>query len=416
MASTRLLAWLAAPVAAVTLVPSGVAGAAPPIRHVFVIVLENENADTSFGPASPAPYLAQTLPAEGEFVPNYYGIGHASLDNYIAMISGQAPNPETQGDCPLFHDVTPAIVGPDGQAIGSGCVYPRAVKTVADQLAAKGLTWKGYMQDMGADPTREAATCAHPALGSLDNTETATAKDQYATRHNPFVYFHSIIDTPACAENVIPLERLDGDLANADSTPNLTFITPDLCNDGHDASCADGTPGGLARVNTFLAEWVPKIVASPAYREGGLLAVIFDEAAGDSSACCGEQPGPSSPVPGGQSGGAGGGRTGAVLLSPYVTPGSVTTAVYNHYSLLRSIEDLFGLDHLGYAAAAGLKPFGDDVYATPPAPLTGASVAAAGVPAATHQRARRRHHRARHRQHRARHRHHRARRHGRHAR
>jgi hypothetical protein len=342
--------------------PGAASAARPPIKHVFVIVLENEDASTSFGPDSPAPYLATTLRAQGEFVPNYYGIGHASLDNYIAMISGQAPNPETQGDCPLYHDVTPGIVGADGQVIGTGCVYPTAVKTVADQLTAKRLTWKGYMQDMGADPTREPATCAHPALGSPDNTETATAKDQYATRHNPFVYFHSIIDSPACRQEVVNLDHLDGDLASAASTPNLAFITPDLCNDGHDASCADGTPGGLGRVNTFLGEWVPKIVNSPAYRDGGLLAVIFDEAAGDSTSCCGEQPGPSSPVPGGQSGGSGGGRTGAVLLSPYVLPGSITTAAYNHYSLLRSIEDLFGLGHLGYAGAAGLKPFGDDVF------------------------------------------------------
>jgi phosphatidylinositol-3-phosphatase len=334
----------------------------PPIRHVFVIVLENEDASTSFGPSSPAPYLAGTLPAQGELVPNYYGIGHASLDNYIAMISGQAPNPETQGDCPFFHDVLPGIVGTDGQVIGSGCVYPATVQTIADQLDARGLSWKGYMQDMGADPSREPATCAHPALNSPDNTESATAKDQYATRHDPFVYFHSIIDTPRCESDVVPLDALSGDLASPTSTPNFAFITPDLCNDGHDASCADGTRGGLPRADSFLREWVPRILASPAYRQGGLLAVIFDEAGSDSSACCGEQPGPSSPVPGGQSGGPGGGRTGAVLLSPYITPGSATTTAYNHYSLLRSIEDLFGLGHLGYAAADGLQPFGDDIF------------------------------------------------------
>jgi hypothetical protein len=357
-------AALAALIAALAL-PGASSAALPPIDHVFVIVLENEDASTSFGPGSPAPYLATTLPSQGEFVPNYYGIGHASLDNYVAMVSGQAPNPDTQGDCPLFHDVLPGTVRADGQVIGTGCVYPAAVKTVADQLTAKALTWKGYMQDMGADPSREAATCAHPANGSFDNTETATAQDQYATRHNPFVYFHSVIDSPACQQNVVNLDQLDGDLATAASTPNLTFITPDLCNDGHDAACADGTPGGLARVDTFLNEWVPKITASPAYQAGGLLAVIFDESAGDSSSCCAEQPGPSSPFPGAQSGGSGGGRTGAVLLSPYITPGSTTTEAYNHYSLLRSVEDLFGLDHLGYAGAAGLRPFGDDVYTHP---------------------------------------------------
>ena len=89
---------------------AGEATAKPP-QHVFVIVLENEDADTTFGPASPAPYLAQTLTAQGAFVPGYYGIGHNSLDDYIAMVSGQAPNIETQADCPLFTDFLPGTPG-----------------------------------------------------------------------------------------------------------------------------------------------------------------------------------------------------------------------------------------------------------------------------------------------------------------
>ncbi|MGZ4203311.1 MAG: alkaline phosphatase family protein, partial [Thermoleophilaceae bacterium] len=155
--------------------------ATPPIKHVWVIVLENESATTTFGANSPAPYLAKVLPANGAFVGNYFGIGHASLDNYIAMISGQAPNPITQADCQQYTDIFPGTVGSDGQTVGLGCVYPTAVKTVADQLSAKGLGWKGYMQDMGNDPTREAATCAHPNLNSSDGTQSATAKDSYAT-------------------------------------------------------------------------------------------------------------------------------------------------------------------------------------------------------------------------------------------
>ncbi|MEA2303350.1 MAG: phosphatidylinositol-3-phosphatase, partial [Solirubrobacteraceae bacterium] len=186
--------------------------------------------------------------------------------------------------------------------------------------------------------------------------------DQYATRHNPFVYFHSIIDRPACAARDVPLSRLGGDLAQAATTPNLSFITPDLCHDGHDATCADGGPGGLPAADAFLRTWVPRITASPAFRRDGLLVIAFDEAAADSTACCGEQPGPNTPAPGGQSGGPGGGRTGAVLLSRFIRPGTTTAYEYNHYSLLRSIEDTFGLAHLGYAAAPGLRPFGSDVF------------------------------------------------------
>jgi hypothetical protein len=160
----------------------------------------------------------------------------------------------------------------------------------------------------------------------------------------------------------VPLSRLPADLASASTTPSLSFITPDLCHDGHDATCADGGPGGMPAADAFLREWVPRITSSPAYQSDGLLAIVFDEAASDSSACCGERPGPNTPAPGGQSGGPGGGRTGAVLLSPFIRPGTTSDQDYNHYSLLRSIEDYFGVAHLGYAAAADLRPFGPDVF------------------------------------------------------
>jgi hypothetical protein len=337
--------------------PASAHAAANPPRHVFVIVLENEDAATTFGPASPAPYLAHTLTAQGAFVPNYYGIGHNSLDNYLAMISGQAPTTQTQADCPLFADVLPGLPAPDGQVVGQGCVYPASVKTVADQLEARGLTWKGYLEDMGDDPARDGGTtCAHPALGTPDGTQQASATDQYATRHNPFVYFHSIIDRPACAQRDVPLSRLTGDLASAATTPNLSFIVPDLCHDGHDATCADGGPGGLPAADAFLREWVPRITGSPAYRQDGALAIVFDEAENDDSACCGELPGPNTPLPGIE--GPGGGRTGAVVLSPAIPPGSTTTRAYNHYSLLAAIEDAFALPRLGYAAGAAGLPTG----------------------------------------------------------
>jgi hypothetical protein len=141
----------------------------------------------------------------------------------------------------------------------------------------------------------------------------------------------------------VALTRLPGDLASASTTPSLTFITPGLCHDGHDATCADGGPGGMPAADAFLREWVPRITSSPADRSDGLLAIVFDEAASDSSACCGEVHGPNTPAPGGQSAGPGGGRTGAVLLSPFIRPGTTSDQQYNHYSLLRSIEDYFGV-------------------------------------------------------------------------
>src|SRR6185312_12176491 len=152
----------------------------PPIRHVFVLLLENQNAGDTFGSRPLAPYLAKTLVAQGAFLPNYYGIGHASLDNYVALVSGQAPNERTQLDCPLFADFVQRQPGLDahGQVLGLGCVYPDIVKTLPDQLEAAGLTWKGYMEDMGNDPKRERATCGHPRIGTRDYTLIATAKDK----------------------------------------------------------------------------------------------------------------------------------------------------------------------------------------------------------------------------------------------
>src|SRR5271156_3391892 len=135
--------------------------------HVFIIVLENEGYHVTFGPASPAAYL-KGLANQGALLSNYYGIGHFSLDNYIAMISGQGANPVTQSDCQSFAEFAQTGVAADGQAVGSGCVYPATVKTITDQLSAKGLTWKAYMEDMGNIPTRESATCGHPAIGAQD--------------------------------------------------------------------------------------------------------------------------------------------------------------------------------------------------------------------------------------------------------
>jgi phosphatidylinositol-3-phosphatase len=357
----RAVATVAAALALLAGIAAESASAAlPPVKHVWIVVLENEDYATTFGSNPPAPYLGQTLPSRGELLTQYYGIGHHSLDNYLAMISGQPPDPSTQGDCPTFSDFVPTAASDEnGVETGDGCVYPARALTIGDQLEAKGLDWKGYMEDMGTP-------CRHPEVGAHDPTLAARPDDQYAVKHDPFVYFHSIIDRPACRANVVDLSALEGDLASASQTPAYSFITPDLCADGHDAKCADGTsPGGYDGINAFLSGWVPKITRSPAYKEGGLLIVTFDEAGNDASACCGEPTGPNTTDPGDGPGKPGGGRTGAVLLSPFVKGGTVNDTPYNHYSLLRSTEDLFGLPHLANAAQEGLKPFEEDVYNKP---------------------------------------------------
>jgi phospholipase C len=372
----RLLAGAVALLAAVIVVPSDAAAPKTPhIGHLFVIELENKGFDTTFGAAAPA-YLARTLPSQGALLTQYYGTGHASLDNYITQVSGQSANMYTQADCQQYVDVTPGVPVPDGngQVLGQGCVYPASVKTLPDQLTAAGQTWRGYMEDMGADPTREKATCGSPGspsgTGTKDPTQSATAKDQYAARHNPFAYFHSLLDSGACARNVGPLPRLATDLKKVSTTASFSWVTPDLCSDGHDAPCVDGRPGGLQSINDFLRVWVPRITSSPAFQKDGLLVITFDEAdvPGQAEACCGNPTGPNTPMPG--IAGPGGGRTGAVLLSPFIRPGTRSDVPYDHYSALRSYEDLLGIriggtdgkGHLGYAARAGITTFGRDVF------------------------------------------------------
>jgi len=392
-----------------TAAPAPVTTAAARIRHVFVIVLENKNFDNTFGNSTQDPYLRTTLVPLGALLTRYYGTGHFSLDNYLSMISGQAPTADTEDDCSPgltgatnFNDVVQTGITPDGQVIASGgCVYPVSVKTLPDQLNAAGFRWRGYMQDMGNDPARERATCAHPPIGiGTDNTSAAEAPssavplgDAYATRHNPFMYFHSIIDSASCDTDVVNLEQLTGDLGTLERTPNFVFITPNLCDDAHDGSgtgaagttCANGKPGGLTSADAFLRAWVPKILASPAYRRDGLLIITFDESNYTESissnastgqtvveltfpgeSCCAQPPGPN--ITANRPGqiklvntatkvvkisfdGYGGDRIGALLLSPFVKPGSSSDIPYNHYALLKSIEDIFQLgSHLGYAA------------------------------------------------------------------
>jgi hypothetical protein len=355
----------------------------PPIRHVFVIMLENEDYSSTFGDPSAFPYLAGTLVKQGALLSNYYSTGHNSNDNYISIVSGQPPNAENQADCQDFSDFTGGLLLPDGVESGAGCVYPANVQNIGTQLSAVGLSWKAYEGDMGNDPNRETAACGHPAVGAIDNTQDAEAGDGYATRHDPFVYFHSVIDNRSYCDShvvalgsstgVMPAAALRGetglatDLRRAATTPAFSFITPNLCDDGHDYPCTNesGAGSAAADIDRFLSTWVPLITSSPAFKQNGLLEITFDESSGptsDDSSCCGEQPGPGSPLPGIL--GPGGGRVGALLISRYIRPGTVSTTDYNHYSSLASWEDLFGLRRLADAATV-TSTFGSDVFTKP---------------------------------------------------
>ena len=213
--SRRRLSFLPLAVSALALAVAAPAHAAPPpIKHVFVIVLENKDYEESFGKDPKSPYLGRDLVAQGQLLTQYHATGHLSLDNYIAMISGQAPNPVTQSDCQVFQEFFPGTIGEDGQAGGAGCVYPSTVKTLADQLVAKGLDWGGYMEDMG-NSTTEAQVCRHPPINGRDTTQSAKATDQYAPRGTTRSSTSTRSSTARTVQTrTCPLDRSAGDPAH----------------------------------------------------------------------------------------------------------------------------------------------------------------------------------------------------------
>jgi hypothetical protein len=242
-------------------------------------------------------------------------------------------------------------------------VYPATTKTLPGQLTDAGRTWKAYVEDMGNVPQGEQASCRHPDPGAADPFAAPRPGDASLTRRDPFAFFHAITDTPDCAAGVVGLDRLAPDLADPASTPSFSYIVPSACHDGRDTPCADAAPAGLAAADTWLQGVLEPILASKAYADGGLVVVTFDQAATDgphadaraSSALPAAYPNAPGTKPGG-------GRVGALLLSKFVKAGKIDDTEYDHFALLRSIEDLFSLDPLGYAGRKGEAGFGEDVW------------------------------------------------------
>ncbi len=339
----------------------------PPIKHVFVIMLSDAPYASVFGPSSTAPYLSGTLEHKGELLVRYDAVAHDELANEVALLSGQGPTAETAANCPSYSEIASASKGPEEQVLGNGCVYPSSTQTLAGQLSAKHLTWRAYVQ--GIDEVgSQAGACAHPTLGQPDPTaDEASSSGPYATFRNPFVYFDSVLDSPQCAADDVGLGALKGDLASAKSTPSFAYLAPDRCHDANPTPCTPGAPAGPAQADSFLKEVVPEITGSKAYKEGGLLVITTDQAPSsgefaDSSSCCGQPLFPNVPSKTLTGAPRGGGAVGALLLSPYVKAGTTSQEKFNHFSLLRTIEDLFALKHLGYAALPAVKSFEPSMF------------------------------------------------------
>ena len=190
------------------------------------------------------------------------------------------------------------------------------------------------------DPTGDPSNCVYPNPGEGSGP---VQPGGYAASQNPFVYFHSLLDLGDCSENDVPLDQLSKDLGKAEKTPGYSFIAPTPCNAGTAGQCPAGAAEGAASADAFLSAWVPKILASPAYKADGLLIVTFSST---------NPPLAGAPAPSGEPL-----RTGALLVSPFVTPNGTDSGAYNPYSLLRSSEELFALKPLGVAAGAKTKSF-----------------------------------------------------------
>src|SRR5581483_6184909 len=148
---------------------------------------------------------------------------------------------------------------------------------------------------------------------------------RYAQKHNPFIYFNSIRLNPARCSSIVPFTQFATDLS-ANTLADFTWITPDMCDSEHDCSVAQG--------DAWLGEWVPQILASPAWQQNGALFIVYDEGTTDAGCCTL----------------ATGGHTVLLVLSPAGKPQYVSATDYDHYSLLRTIEMSWSLPLLGNAA------------------------------------------------------------------
>jgi hypothetical protein len=330
--------------------PSGAAPAASQGRggdqarldRAFIIVLENHSAHSVIGDPN-TPYITSLAQQYGEAA-NYFGVTHPSEPNYIAMIGGS--NWFTNNDNPANRfDHT----------------------NLVDELEASHISWGAYMEAM-------------PASDPLTDFWPSSADPLYASKHNPFALFTDIRANPARVASIKPYTALAGDL-NSPRAPRFVFISPDQCNDMHGGvNDAIGghpeTPCPFSSANddandirlkhnadAFVKGAVTTIMSSRAWTRHSAIFIVADEGdftgnavngGWDSPAgCCDSpvlpkgDPDISASWPGGV---YGGGLVPAVVIDPSGPRHFVSSTAYNHYSLLRTIEDAWGVPELVFTS------------------------------------------------------------------
>jgi phospholipase C len=277
-----VLVSLSGPAFASAATTTGTASTLPIFTHVFVIVMENHEYSSIIGSSS-APYingLAKTYANATQ----YYGVSHPSLPNYLALSAASTFG--VTSDC-------------------TSCFQNQT--NLADQIEASGRTFRAYMESM-------------PSPCILGDS------GQYAQRHNPWIYYDDIrTNATRCKADIVPYTQFATDVASS-NPPNFMWITPNVCSDMHDCSVSTG--------DTWLAQNVPTILNSSAFKNGGVLFLVFDEGT-TSAGCCTD---------------AFGGHIPMLVISPLSIAGLSSTTAENHYSFVRTIEDSWGMPRLNSAS------------------------------------------------------------------
>jgi hypothetical protein len=314
----------------------------PRYEHVFVIVEENKDYAQIVDPAA-APNIARLAASYGD-ASQFFAEVHPSEANYVALLGG-----DTFGifDDDAFYckprSTEPFCTGATAPAYPDHTVRARHL---GDQLTAAHLTWKGYYEDL-PEPGSLAVTASDP---KFDNGTRKTAL--YASKHSGFMNFADVQSDPHRAERIVGFDQLERDLASGD-LPSFALIVPNQCNEMHGlhgegvpADCDGANKAALIRRGDgYVGALVKKIQSTPAWSGPGNVAIIvtFDEGGGKTrEGCCGVTPDKPSNF--------GGGHIPTIVITNHGPRGVRDATPYNHYALLRTLEDAFGVnEHLRHA-------------------------------------------------------------------
>ena len=305
----------------------------PHYQHIVEIMMENTSYGTIIGNAN-APVINE-LANEYGLATNYYGVTHPSEPNYVANIGGSYFG--VQDDNQFY--CTPALATTDPQCAGTTVNHTITSQSLADQLTAAGKTWRGYFQSL--PPTPSLLVSSGPgANGPYTYKYPSSAVALYASKHNPFINF---VGTQGAVANMVPDTQLATDLATG-KLANYSLVVPDQCHDMHGTGGCSTTAGLIAAGDAYVGSTVSQIMSSHTWREGNNAIVItwdeddFSDSGQLGTGCCGANPG--------------GGHVVTIVITNKGPIHVTDNTAYNHYSLLRSIEDAFGLPHLAHAGDA----------------------------------------------------------------